>query len=583
MADTKQDVLDMLRELAELTLLEEQNPQSFRVRAYESAAQAIAARATDLGKLTMKELQKIEGIGKSTAEKIRELLETGKVARVEALRQKHPRSVVALLQIQGLGPKAVARLRSELGVQSLDDLRQVLAQNRLRDLRGFGQKSEDKLRVAVQRLDEQGALQRNPISIALPHAERIVKHLAAVPGVEHVTYCGSLRRFAETIGDIDIVVVATAPAPVMEALVGMVLVERVLGRGDRKTSVVTRRGIQVDVRVVEKHQLGAALLYFTGSKGHNIKLRMRALARGLTLNEYGLAEVEGGKVVASETEADIYAALGLPWIPPVLREDAGELEAAESGRLPRPIENVFGDFHVHTTVSGDGRSPLEDVIASAKARGYRALAITEHAEGTLSGVGREALLEQRQRFRAVRAELGDSLQLLHGVELNIGPEGELDYDLEFRQSFDWCLASVHSHFELDRAAQTRRVVTAMRDPSVRMIGHLSARMIGHRPGIDLDLDAVFEAAEQTNTALEINGALPRLDLSVEALRRVRGRNVPLVLTSDAHHEKELERIRFAALNAERAGIDPERVVNTWPAQRLSSWLERGSTGALEPR
>jgi DNA polymerase (family 10) len=580
MADTKQDVLDMLRELAELTMLEEQNPQSFRVRAYESAAQAIAAQATDLGKLTVKELQKIEGIGKSTAEKIRELLESGKVERVEALRQKHPRSVVALLQIQGLGPKAVARLRSELGVQSLDLLRQALAENRLRDLRGFGPKSEDKLRQAVQRLDEQGALSRTPISIALPHAERIVKHLASVPGVAQVTYCGSLRRFAETIGDIDIVVVASAAEPVMIALTQMVLVERVLGRGERKTSVVTRRGMQVDLRVVEQHQLGAALLYFTGSKGHNIKLRMRALARGLTLNEYGLAELEGGKVVASESEADIYAALGLPWIPPVLREDAGEIEAAESGRLPRPIEDIKGDFHVHTTVSGDGRSPLEDVIAGAKARGYRALAITEHAEGTLSGVGREALLEQRERFRTVQAELGDTLRLLHGVELNIGPDGELDYDLEFRQGFDWCLASVHSHFELDRAAQTRRVLKAMADPSVRMIGHLSARMIGHRPGIDLDLDAVFEAAEKTDTALEINGALPRLDMSVEALRRVRARAVPLVLTSDAHHAQELERIRFAALNAERASIDPERVINTWPKERLLSWLETGAAGAV---
>lgn len=572
MADTKQDVLDMLRELTELTILEEQNPQSFRVRAYESAAQAIAAQATDLGKLTLKELQKIEGIGKSTAEKIQELLTTGKVERVEALRQKHPRSVVALLQIQGLGPKAVARLRSELGVQSLDDLRQALAQSRLRDLRGFGAKSEDKLRQAVERLDEQGALSRTPISIALPHAERIVKHLQAVPGVDQVTYCGSLRRFSETIGDIDIVVTATAPEPVMEALTSMVLVERVLGRGDRKTSVVTRRGIQVDLRVVERHQLGAALLYFTGSKGHNIKLRMRALSRGLTLNEYGLSELEGGKVVASETEADIYAALGLPWIPPVLREDAGEIEAAESGTLPRPIGGIFGDFHVHTTVSGDGRSPLEDVVAAAKARGYQALAITEHAEGTLSGVGRDVLLEQRARFRAVQAELGDSMRLLHGVELNIGPDGELDYDLEFRQGFDWCLASVHSHFDLDRVTQTRRVMKAMLDPSVRMIGHLSARMIGHRPGIDLDLDAVFDAAEETGTALEINGALPRLDMSVEALRRVRARNVPLVLTSDAHHEKELDRIRFAALNAERASIDPERVINTWPREKLLAWL-----------
>jgi DNA polymerase (family 10) len=579
MADTKQDVLDMLRELAELTTLDEQNPQSFRVRAYESAAQAITAQATDLGKLTVKELLKIDGIGKSTAEKIRELLETGRVARVEALREKHPRSVVALLQIQGLGPKAVARLRAELGVSSLDDLRRVLADNRLRDLRGFGPKSEDKLKQAIERLDQQGELTRTPISIALPHAERIVKHLRAVPGVDQVVYCGSLRRFAETIGDIDIVVTATAAEPVMEALATMVLVERVIGRGDRKTSVVTRRGIQVDLRVVEKHQLGAALLYFTGSKGHNIKLRMRALARGLTLNEYGLAELEGGKLVASETEAEIYAALGLPWIPPVLREDAGELEAAESARLPRPIEGVFGDFHVHTTVSGDGRSPLEDVIAGAKERGYRALAITEHAENTLSGVGREALLEQRARFRAVQAELGESLRLLHGVELNIGPEGELDYDLEFRQGFDWCLASVHSHFELDRKSQTQRVIKAMLDPTVRMIGHLSARMIGHRAGIDLDLDAVFDAAEKTGTALEINGALPRLDMSVEALRRVRSRDVPLVLTSDAHHASELDRIRFAALNAERASIEPERVVNTWPRERLFQWLDGDSAAA----
>ena len=572
MADTKQDVLEMLAELAELTLLEEQNPQSFRVRAYESAAGAISARATDLGKLTVKELQQIEGIGKSTAEKIRELLETGKVARLEALRQKHPRSVVALLHIQGLGPKAVARLRAELGVQSIDDLRAVLEQRRLRDLRGFGAKSEEKLRQALERLDAQGAFERTPISIALPHAERIMAELRAVPGVSRVMVCGSLRRFAETIGDIDIVVTAAAAEPVMEALVGLVLVERVLGRGERKTSVVTRRGIQVDLRVVEPHQLGAALLYFTGSKGHNIKLRQRALARGLTLNEYGLAEVESGKVVASVEEQDIYAALGLPWIAPVLREDAGEIEAAEGGLLPPPIEAIRGDFHVHTTVSGDGRSPLEEMVRGARERGYHTLAITDHAEGTLSGASRAALLEQRAKIRALAAELGTSLRLLHGVELNIGPEGELDYDPEFRQGFDFCLASVHSHFELDRVAQTRRITRAMQDPSVRMIGHLSARMIGHRPGIDLDLDAVFDAAEQTGTALEINGALPRLDLSVEALRRARNRDVPLVLTSDAHHERELERIRFAALNAERALMTPERVVNTWDEARLGRWL-----------
>jgi DNA polymerase (family 10) len=574
MADTKQDVLDMLHELAELTMLEEGDPQSFRVRAYESAAHAIEAQATDLGRLTEKELQKIQGIGKSTAAKIRELFEGGRVAKLEALRAKHPASVVALLRIQGLGPKAVNRLRAELGVLSIDDLRKAVADRKVRALKGFGEKSEEKIAQSLTRLDAQGALGRTPISVALPLAERIVARMLEVPGVTHASYCGSLRRFCETIGDVDVVVAAGDPAPVMEALVSMNVVDRVLVRGEAKTSVVTRRGTQVDLRAVAAHQLGAARLYFTGSKGHNIKLRQRALARSWTLNEYALSEVDGGKVVASETEEQIYSALGLPWIPPVLREDCGEIEAAERGALPRPVGEVHGDFHVHTSVSGDGRSSLEEVVAAARARGYRVLAITDHAEGTLSGVGREALLEQRARMRALQAELGDAIRLLHGVELNIGPAGELDYDPEFRALFDWCLASVHDHFELDRAAQTARVVKAMQDPSVRMIGHLSARMIGGRPPIELDLDAVCSAAEATGTALEINGGLPRLDMSVEALRHARERNVTFVLTSDAHQASELERVRYAALNAERAWVEPDRIANAWPAERLVAWTAR---------
>jgi DNA polymerase (family 10) len=577
-ADTKQDVLDMLRELAELTMLEEADPQSFRVRAYESAFQAIAAQATDLGRLTARELQQIEGIGKSTAEKIRELLETGRVAKVEALRAKHPAGVVALLRIQGLGPKALRKLRAELGIASIDDLRAALAAHRVRDLEGFGTKSEEKLARALERLAAQGSVDRTPVSVALPLAARIVERMRELPGVSDAVYCGSLRRFSETVGDVDVVVAARDAAPVMEAFVAMPFVDRVLARGDAKTSVVSRRGTQVDLRVVAAHQLGAAILYFTGSKGHNIKLRQRALARGLTLNEYALSESEGGRVVASETEEAIYRALGLPWIPPALREDAGEIEAAESGALPKAIPGSIGDFHVHTTVSGDGRSSLAEVVEAARARGIRVLAITDHAENTLSGVGRDALLAQRAEIRALQRAVGDAIVLLHGVELNIGPNGELDYDAGFRAGFDWCLASVHDHFELDRAAQTRRVVTAMQDPSVRMIGHLSARMIGARPPIELDLDAVFRAAEETGTALEINGALPRLDLSVEALRRARERDVTLVLTSDAHHARELERAEFAARNAERAWTPPERVANTWSPERLAAWARAPGKG-----
>jgi DNA polymerase (family X) len=360
----------------------------------------------------------------------------------------------------------------------------------------------------------------------------------------------------------------------MDALVALPAVDAVLVRGASKTSVVTRRGTQIDVRVVQPVQLGAALMYFTGSKGHNIKLRQRALTRGWTLNEYALSELEGGAIVARETEEDIYRALGLPFIPPVLREDGGEIEAAEKGALPRPIGQLWGDFHVHTTVSGDGKSPLEEMVAAAIARGYRVLALTDHAEGTLSGVPREAFLEQRARVRALQAEVGDKLRLLHGVELNIGPNGQLDYDAEFRSQFDWCLASVHDHFDLDRAAQTRRIVTAMQDPSVRMIGHPSARMIGGRPPIELDLDELFTAAQATGTALEVNGGLPRLDLSVEALRRSRGHDLTFLLTSDAHEASELERVRYATLNAERAWLDPARVANAWEPDRLLAWLEK---------
>jgi len=569
-ADTKQDVLDMLEELSKLTTLDEGDVQSFRVRAYESAARAVEGYAGDLGKLSAAELQKIEGIGKSTAAKIREQIEKGRVEKLEELRLEFPATVVALLNVQGLGPKGVLRLRAELGVESLEDLKRVIAEQKIRGLKGFGIKSEEKLAHTLARMAEQGA-DRTPISVALPLAERIVARLKEVPGVTFAGYCGSLRRFSETIGDIDVVVASTDANAVMETVVAMPVVDRVLVRGDTKTSVITRRGTQVDVRVVQQDQLGAAMLYFTGSKAHNVKLRMKAIARGWTLNEYALTEVATGKVIAQKTEEEIYAALGMAFIPPVIREDMGEIEAAEKNALPHRLDTIRGDFHVHTSVSGDGRSDLDDVIGAAKARGYRVIAITEHAEGTVSGVGREKLLEQRARLRALQQKLGDSMTLLHGVELNIAADGDLDYDLEFRREFDWCLASVHDNFDLPREKQTARVIKAMEDPTVRMIGHLSARMIGGRPPIELDMDQIFEAAERTGVALEINGGLPRLDVSVEVLRRARDRKVTFVLTSDAHHFSELERVRYAAMNAERAWVDPERVANTWDDARLLEW------------
>ncbi|HTU62751.1 MAG TPA: helix-hairpin-helix domain-containing protein, partial [Polyangiales bacterium] len=328
MADIKHDVLDMLRELAELTMLDEGDPQSFRVRAYESALHGVENHAGDLQDLDLKQLQKIEGVGKSTAEKIRELATNGRVEKLEGLRAKYPPAIVALLRVPGLGPKAIKRLRAELGVESLADLQRAITEQKLRALKGFGTKSEEKLAQTLERMRAQDTSERTPISVALPLAQRIVAQLAELSSVSHASYCGSLRRFSETVGDIDILVVASDSAQVMDTVTGLRVVDRVLARGDTKTSVVTRRGTQIDVRVVNASQLGAAQLYFTGSKGHNIKLRQRALARGMTLNEYALARIDDGTVVASQTEEEIYAALGLPFIPPVLREDAGELEAA---------------------------------------------------------------------------------------------------------------------------------------------------------------------------------------------------------------------------------------------------------------
>ena len=574
MANTKADVLDMFHELSELTILEEGDPASFRVRAYESAARAVDAYAGDITVLTAAKLQALEGIGKSSAAKIRELFDTGKVQKLEDLRKKHPPAIVALLNVPGLGPKAVNRLRKELGVENMDDLRRVIAEHKLRDLKGFGQKSEDKLAHSLERMAKQGTHGRTPISVALPLAERVLATIKAVPGVRQAAYCGSLRRFSETIGDLDFLVAADDATQVMDTVIGLPMVDQVLGRGDTKTSVLTRRGLQIDVRVVKEEELGAALMYFTGSKAHNVKMRQRALARGLTLNEYALTEIATGKVVAARTEEEVYAALGLPWIPPHLREDTGEIELAEQNALPRLVPRILGDFHVHTTVSGDGKTSLEDTVAAARARGVKVLVITEHAEGTVSGVKREVLVEQRARIEAMQRELGDSMVLLHGVELNIGPAGELDYDAEFRAGFDFCLASIHDHFDLPREAQTKRVVTAMHDPSVRMIGHLTARMIGARPGVDLDFEAIFAAAEETGTALEINGGLPRLDLPVDVVRRGRERNIDFVLSSDAHHTSELDSVENAAKVAEKAWLPVDKIVNTWEPERLAAWARR---------
>jgi DNA polymerase (family 10) len=328
--------------------------------------------------------------------------------------------------------------------------------------------------------------------------------------------------------------------------------------------------------MVPPEQFGAACQYFTGSKAHNIKLRQRALARGWLLNEYGLKDNESGDLIASESEEAIYEALGLQFIPPPLREDRGEIERAEKGDLAPAVrlEDLRGDLHVHTTLSGDGRSTLEEVVTAAAERGYAYLALTDHAENlAFNGVSREQLGAQRLQIEELRAR-HPGMALLHGAELNVGRDGSVDYDAAFRRTLDWCVAGVHSHFELDRAQQTRRILAVMEDPTVDAIAHLTGRRIGHRAGIDLDVDAVLQKAVETKTAIEINAALGRLDASSEVLYRARGLPVTFVISTDAHHTRELARMEWGALHATRGWVEPERIANTWPRERFLEWLSQ---------
>jgi DNA polymerase (family 10) len=351
-------------------------------------------------------------------------------------------------------------------------------------------------------------------------------------------------------------------------------VSEVIGAGETKTSFLTREGMQVDVRTVEPKQLGSALLYFTGSKSHNIALRQRAIDRGWLLSEYGL--FEGDRVVASRTEEQIYKALGMEFVPPPMREGTGEVEAAAAGELPHLIQlgEMKGDLHYHCDRSGDGRSTLEEMVAAAVSRGYEYVAFTDHGEDlAINGSTREQMLAHRDRIRALQEEHPE-IRILFGCELNIGPDGDLDYDPDFRLEFDYCVASIHSHFDLPRDTQTSRILKALQDPSVNALGHLSGRYVGRRPGVELDVEIVLEALEVTGVALEVNGALDRLDATTEVTRRAMARRVDIVIDTDSHHTSDLVRMGYGVSYAQRAWVTTDRVVNALSGEEFLTWAKR---------
>ena len=563
----------MLSELAVLTTLAEGSPQSFKVRAYENARGAIEGAGVDVTTMPKAELVKIKGVGGSTADKILEFVATGKVVKLEQLRATYPPDFVQLTKIPGLGPKTLALLRSELNVENVDDLKAAIQAQQLRKLPGLGKTSEEKIARAIERLGLHGKDRRTPIAEALPLARGLVTELEGLEAVTEVCYCGSLRRFSDTVGDIDIVVATTNPHPVMDHMAAHPAATEVIGHGDTKTSVLTRAGLQIDVRAVAPEQLGSALLYFTGSKGHNIVLRQRAIDRGWLLNEYGL--LEGEEVVASKTEEEIYASLELPFIPPPLRENTGEIEAAAQGRLPRLVElsDIRGDLHYHTERSGDGRSSLEDMAKAAAARGYEYVAITDHGENlAINGSSREEFRRHHDAIREMEQRHG--IRLFFGCELNIGPDGSLDYDAEFRSEFEFCVASIHSHFDLDQEAQTVRVLKAMADSAVTAIGHLSGRYVGRRPGVELDVDSVIEGLVTTGVALEVNGALDRLDATADVIRKAVRAGVMLTISTDSHHTSDLGRMEYGVEWAKRGWVPRDSVANTMPLSKMEFWAAR---------
>ncbi len=579
------DVLAMLTELAGLTTLAEESPQSFKVRAYENARHALEGEARDITGLSVAELVKIKGVGKATASKVREFVETGSVEKLELLRSEYPPAFVELSKIPGVGPKTLKAMRRELGIEDLDGLKDAIAAESLRNLAGLGPASEAKIAKSIERLGLTGKDRRTPIADALPLAENLVAELARVSGVAEVAYCGSLRRFSETVGDIDITVAAPEPGAAMGVIVELLMdhtqVKEIILSGETKTSFLTPTGLQVDVRVVKPSEFGAATLYFTGSKAHNIALRQRAIDRGMTLNEYGLFRLDAagkpGPNVASETEAAIYQALDMAYVPTPMREATGEVDAAAfdvDGSLPEVVQrtDIRGDLHYHTDRSGDGRSTVEEMVAQASSHGYEYLAITDHGEDlAINGSTQDEMLAHRAHIAEVQKAYPE-ITLLWGCELNIDPTGGLDYDADFRAQFDYTVASVHSAFDRSAKEQTRRLVTAIADPTVDSIGHLTGRYIGRRPGIELDIDIVLEALFEFDVALEINGALQRLDAASDVVRRAVQRGVKLVINTDSHHTSELGRMDYGVLTAQRGWVPRELVVNTWPRARFLDWV-----------
>lgn len=557
-------------------LLEIAGEDRYRFLSYHKAAHALRAWDEDITSTALAgRLTEIPGIGAKIAATIEALLRSGEFPGMAELTARVPASVVELIRIPGMGPKKAKMLFDELAIASIDDLEEAIAEGRLTGLAGFGPKTVENIAAGIERYRAFSG--RILLADALPLAEKLAGELRALPGVVDAAYAGSIRRMKETVGDVDVLVAAEDASAVMTAVRELPIVTGIIGSGDTKTSVMTTSGRQADVRVVEPACWGAALQYFTGSAEHNVHLRRIAKSRGLKVSEYGVFRADTGERLACATEADVYAALGMALMPPEVREDTGEIALALEGRVPDLVTqpDIRGDLHSHT-VATDGRSTLEQNRARAAELGYEYLGCSDHAYELrmVGGLSQSEIEAQWERIDELNALDDGGPVLLKSIELNIDDEGGVDYPDEFLARFDYCIASLHHGFNQSREQATRRVLLAMENPYVDIIGHLTGRLLGKRDPFDLDIEAIIEKAAETGTALELNAHPERLDLNDVHLRMARKAGVRIAIDTDAHEAMQFGHMRWGIATARRGWIASSQVLNAQPLDTLRSWLKR---------
>jgi DNA polymerase (family X) len=574
-------IAGLLYETADL--LEIDGQDSFRIRSYRRAAEAIEALSDQVTDIISepKKLLEVPGIGKGMLTNLQEVLKEGRLNLHAELLGKYRPSMLELLRVQGLGPKTIALIWSAYQVADIDGVLQLAKEGKIRELPRMGEKHEQKLIKALE--DYRRIAGRFLLDTAEIQAQKLTEHLSSFGGIDKITPAGSLRRGRETVGDLDVLVTGKCcvnddeRAELLEHIIKLPGLMEVLARGDNKVSFRLRSGMQVDVRTLAPESFGAAMQYFTGSKSHNVALRQRALKMGFTLSEYSLAQLEDQKPVAGKTEEEIYAKLKLDYIPPELRENCGEIEAAESHTLPNLIceQDLQGDVHMHT-VETDGRNTIEEMADAARARGYKYMAITDHSKNLAfaNGLDDQRALEHAKRIRTANETI-DGIKIFAGVEVDILPDGDLDLSDEVLAQMDIVIASVHSQFNQDASKMTERLIKAIENPNTSLIGHPTGRMLLRRDPYALDMDAILKAAAKHKVAMELNSYPDRLDLNDRHLRMAKERGVKIVINTDSHHTSHMGKIHYGVLQARRAWLTKDDVLNTLPQEQFAVAMKHG--------